>query len=117
MMRKNVYEQLADFYGDNIPGYILDAGKTFITILEGADWMGGPTVKKITLADVVKHYTADARNLTSGCRSLGPVVCDWRGVSNLAQECLLWFKFINLDTLRRETRRAGLIPKSQGGRL
>jgi len=104
-------DKLDDFYSDEVPGYIHGAGKTFIKIMEGEDWMGGPKVKKITLADVVRHYAVDARNLLSGCRSLGPVVGDWRGVSNLAAECLEWFKFVNVDGLRRESRKAGLIPK------
>jgi len=107
----NYQDQLEDFYDYEVPEYVHGAGKTFIKIMEGADWMGGPTVKKITLADVIKHYAGDARNLTSGCRSLGPIVGDWRGVSNLAKECLEWFKFVNLDGLRSEARKVGMTPK------
>jgi len=104
-------EKLEEFYCYEVPAYVHGAGKTFIKIMEGAEWMGGPAVKKITLTDVVNHYASDARNLTSGCRSLGPVVGDWRGVSNLAKECLDWFKFVNMDGLRRASCRAGMPPR------
>jgi len=104
-------EELEEFYCHHVPEYVHGAGKTFIKIMEGTDWMGGPTIRKITLNDVVNHYARDARNMTSGCRSLGPIVGDWRGVSNLANECLEWFKFVNVDELRRKSRRAGMIPR------
>lgn len=44
----------------------------------------------------------------SGCRTLAGIVGDWRPVDRV---CLEHFKQVNVKALRREARKAGLIPK------
>jgi len=109
-MRENVHEKLNSFYGDDIPGYILDAGKTFITLHTGDECFGNRDVR-ITMDDVADYYLNQATNITSGCRTLAEVIGDWRFVDMMAGECLEWFKAINIAGMRRAARRRGLMPK------
>ena len=109
-MKAALKKLLDEFYGNEIPGYILDAGKTFLkirtdevdAILQEAE---------ITIRDVVIYYARDAKDINSGCRTLARITGDWRPIDQLAQECLEWFKFVNPDGLRREGLKLGLKPK------
>src|SRR3972149_4189554 len=38
----------------------------------------------VTIADLIRYYHGDARNISSGCRTLGPIVGDWRPIDELA---------------------------------
>ena len=109
-MKENVHEKLTTFYGQEIPGYILDAGKTFITMC-AADGVFGERKVKITMEDVADYYLTQTRNLTSGCRMLAGIVGDWRPIDMMATECLGWFKVINIEGMRSAARQRGLIPK------
>lgn len=102
-------DKLAEFYQEDIPEYILDASKSFIKI-RVFDWQGEQGLK-ITVKHVVKYYRDQARNITSGCRTLAGYTGDWRPVDRLAKECLEWFKLVNIEALRRTSKKYGLIPK------
>jgi len=106
---KNHLDKLEEFYGWDIPDYILEAGKRFIKI-RVSDWRGEQDLR-ITLKDVVDYYYHWARNITSGCRVIAGYAGDWRPVDRLVKECLEWFKFINIEALRREGRKYGLTLK------
>lgn len=110
-MKAVIREQMERFYDDGMPNYVVDAGKSFITIKTGADWMGGPKDHKITITDVVEYFCSQAPNLLSGCRTIGTLTGDWRPIDHLAHECLEWFKRVNIEVLRRESKKAGLTPK------
>jgi len=100
-------EKLDEFYNGDIPQYIVSAGKSFITI--NCSGVLEDTIKnKITVADLIKYYYKDARDILSGCRTLGKLTSDWRGVDNLAKECLAWFKFVNRDGLAKEGKKYGM---------
>ena len=94
---------------ENIPEWIIRAGKTYISFLT-RDFRG--EIKfKVRISDVIKYYKNEARNLTSGCRQLGTYIYDWRFVDYLAQLSIEYFKKVNIQELRREARRNGLEPK------
>jgi len=101
-------ERLATFYGGDIPGYILNAGKTFITLRAGSDVFGDRDVK-ITMDDVADYYLIEAANITSGCRTLAGITGDWRPIDMMTRECLEWFKAVNIAGMRRAVKRCGLV--------
>jgi len=109
-MRSNITEKLGKFYREEIPEYILDAGKSFIEI-RTADDVHGKQEVKITIKDVAYYYASDAGNISSGCRTLAGITGDWRPIDTLARECFEWFKFVNEEGLRREARKMGLEKK------
>ena len=102
--------RLEEFYNGEVPGYVIDASKGYIVIRTGSEWEGASD-HKITMDDVARYYATDARNLLSGCRSLGGVHGDWRNIDALASECLAWFKLANLAALRLTCRGYGLEPR------
>jgi hypothetical protein len=65
----------------------------------------------ITPADVADYYAHEARNLTSGCRTLAGLTGDWRQIDHLAALALEWFKRVNIVGMRRAARRLGLEPR------
>ena len=108
-MKKDMQERLAAFYGGDIPGYILDAGKTFITLGTGSNVFGDRNVK-ITMDDVADYYRTQAGNATySGCRTLAGMAGDWRPIDIMARECLEWFKAVNIVGMRRTAKKQGLM--------
>lgn len=110
-MKKDVHERLVAFYGGDIPGYILDAGETSITLHAGVNVFGDREVK-ITMDDVADYYRTQAGNAThSGCRTLAGMAGDWRPIDMMARECLEWFKAVNIAGMRRTVERRGLVPR------
>jgi len=107
--RIDYLDKLEKFYGWDIPEYVLEAGKSF-TKIKVSDWRGEQDLK-VTVKDVIEYYHYEAGNITSGCRTLAGYTGDWRPVDRLAKECLGWFKFVNIEELRREAKKQGLIPK------
>ena len=74
-MRHDIAEKLVSFYRDGVPGYILDAGRTFLKIHADADFTGYQDIK-ITIGDVALYYAHEACNITSGCRTIGGLTGD-----------------------------------------
>ncbi len=108
--RINYPDKLAEFYPqEELPEYILDAGKSFIKI-RVSDWQGDQDLI-VTVEDVIEYYRYEAGNITSGCRIIAGYAGDWRPIDILSKECLEWFKFVNIEGLRQEGRKYGLIPK------
>ena len=99
-MRQDIAEKLAIYYRDSIPGYILDAGRTFLKIHAGADFTDYQDIK-VTIGDLARYYAHEACNITSGCRTIGDLTGDWRQIDSLAKECLEWFKYINIEGIRK----------------
>ena len=86
------------------------AGKAFLVVRCG-DVFGDGRAVRLTPDDVAEFYATQARDLTSGCRTLAGLTGDWRAVSELAQACLDWFRSVNVIGMRRAARRRGLIPR------
>ena len=86
------------------------AGKIFVDVFMDEDWQGPARTIRIRIGDVVQYYRTQAASM-SGCRALGGIVGDWRPVDMTARQCLEHFKQVNVEALRREARKAGLIPK------
>ena len=63
---------------------------------------------RVTISDVIQYYLVDARNITSGCRSLGSILGDWRPIDNLTKTVLEIFKEINPEELKAEGERNGM---------
>ena len=86
------------------------AGKAFVVLRCGDVFGDGRTIR-VTPDDVAEFFATQARDLTSGCRTLAGLTGDWRAVSELAQACLDWYKCVNVGGMRRAARRRGLIPR------
>jgi hypothetical protein len=65
----------------------------------------------ITLDDVAAYYAIEARNISSGCRTLAGMTGDWRYVDRLASMALDWFKRVNIKAMRAAARRQGIEPR------
>jgi len=102
-------QELADLFGGEAPGWVTEAKKNFIR-LKVSDWQGERSLK-VTVKDVVVYYAGDARNITSGCRTLAGYVGDWRPVDELAKICLEWFKRVNRNGLGRVAKPYGMTIK------
>ena len=107
--RIDYFGKLEEFYQEEVPEYILEAGKSFIKI-RVSDWQGDQDLI-VTVEDVIEYYRYEAGNIISGCRVLAGYAGDWRGVDKLAKECFDWFKLVNIEELRQEGRKYGLRPK------
>ena len=100
-------KKLWEVMGEDLPGYLSVKNRNTIIVNAGADWEGYKN-HTITPGDVVCYYSGDARNISSGCRSLGAITGDWRNINELAGECLYIFKIINKEALRREGKKCGM---------
>lgn len=94
---------LVDFYEGFVPRHIRDAGEDFIII--SFEKQGK---QKITMKHVVEYYKAPLP-MNTGLAYLGKAFGDLRQIDNLAKECLEWFKHVNLDGLKQEAEKQGLI--------
>jgi hypothetical protein len=90
--------------------FVQRAGKTFL-VLSGSDVFGDERTIRLTPDDVAEFFATQARNITSGCRTLAGLNGDWRPISELAQACLNWFKVVNVVGMRQAARRRHLIPR------
>ncbi len=106
-MTDNISAALAQFYNSEIPEYVTNAGKTFLTI-RVSDWDDGSHPLKITITDVIEYYATDARNIVSGIRTIAGHSGDWRPIDHLAKEALEWFKYVNRSELAREGEKRGM---------
>lgn len=87
-------------------------GKMFVDVRVGETSWGEPErLVRIRIADVAKYFRYEAQNITSGCRTLAGIVGDWRPIDHIAQDCLSYFRQVNIEGMRREARKLGLIPK------
>lgn len=93
-----------------LPDAILSVTQEKIILRCDEGWRG-VNVHAITLEDVAEYYATQANNLSSGCRTLGSIVGDWRPINYLANMCLETFKVVNLPGLRMVSQKWGLIPK------
>lgn len=85
-------------FGGDIPTYLTIKSTNKVTVNVN-DW-NGTTLYEFSLVDVVRYYAKDARNISSGCRTLGKWTGDWRGVDTVAKELLEVFKVLNVEKLR-----------------
>ena len=90
--------------------FVQRAGKTFLVVRCG-DVFGDERTIRVAPDDVAEFFATQARNLSSGCRTLAGLTGDWRSISELAQACLDWFKGVNLIGMRRAARRQHLTPR------
>jgi len=70
-----------------------------------------PTTLTITLDDVARYYSEEARKLSSGCRTLAGLTGDWRYIDGLASLTLDWFKRVNVRGMRAACRQHGIEPR------
>jgi hypothetical protein len=104
-MMNKMMSELFEFWGGEVPPFIEDAGKTYIKVRMDQG------VVKITMDDVAKYFANEADNIMSGVRTIAGITGDWRPIDELAHMCLEWFKFVNIEGMRRVSRRYGLNPK------
>jgi len=102
-------EKLWDAWGE-VPEFLEVKNKSTLIINGGSEWEGYRK-HKITIEDVVQYYAVESRNIVSGCRRLGTIIGDWRNIDYLAKMCLEAFKVLNMEKLRTECIKKGLIPK------
>ena len=110
MKARYLNPKVYDLYYDGPPEYLRRATREKVIIRVDGSWQGVDE-HIVTIADVARYYAHEAGNLLSGCRKLGRIVGDWRNIDALAKECLDIFKRVNLEGMRRASRRLGLVPK------
>jgi len=110
MSKSYLNPRVYDLYYDEPPGYLRRVTKEKIIINVDGGWQGQGE-HTITIKDVAEYYAYEANNLLSGCRTLGTITGDWRPVDRIAKECLEIFKCVNIEGIRRESRKLGLVPK------
>ena len=110
MKARYLNPKVYDLYYDGPPEYLRRATGEKVIIRVDGGWQGVDE-HIVTIADVARYYAHEAGNLLSGCRKLGRIVGDWRNIDALAKECLEIFKRVNLEGMRRASRRLGLVPK------
>lgn len=84
-------------------------GKTFIDVEVVSDIFPQRTIR-VRIDDVAKYYAEEARSM-SGCRTLAGMTGDWRPVDYIAQDCLEYFKQVNVVGMRKAGKKYGLTPK------
>lgn len=72
-----------------------------------------PKPQRVKMQDVVDYFTkySGSRGFQSSYRFLGQIGGDWRPIDQLAEDCLYIFQLLNIEKLRKLSRRAGLEPK------
>jgi hypothetical protein len=90
--------------------FVQRAGKNFL-VVKVSDVFCDPTTIRITPTNLAEFYATEARNLSSGIRTLAGMHGDWRPISELANLALDWFRNVNIEGMRRAAKRAGLTPK------
>ena len=100
------WSQVDGLFGDGLPEYFTKVSKNSISV-KVSDWSGSKTIK-VTPAEIVRYFHSDARNISSGIRTLGGWSGDWRPVDELAQEILAVYKIINRPALEREAKKYGM---------
>jgi hypothetical protein len=89
----------------------LKGGKTYVNVPLAEDWRAPARILKVRIDDVAKYYAREACNMTSGCRTLAGETGDWRMIDYIAQDCLEYFKDVNVEGMRKAARKLGLEPK------
>jgi len=105
-------EKLEDLYGQEVPEYLDVVNKNLIKI-KVSDWQGEKTLN-VTPADVIQYYDKEARNITSGARTLAGHTGDWRPIDAIAKESLEVFKVLNRNELERLGKKRGMTLKAKG---
>jgi hypothetical protein len=95
---------------DALDEFVVRAGKSFL-VIRASNVFDDQQIVKITLDDLAEFYSTQANNLSSGIRTLAGLTGDWRPISELADLALEWFKAVNVDGMRRATRKIGLEPR------
>lgn len=88
--------------------FIVAQGKTYITIR--VQDLSKQRNLKVHISDVARYFAEEAPSMSGG-RTLAGLFGDWRPIDSLAQYCLEYFKRVNVEALRRESRKWGLEPK------
>jgi len=101
---------LTELAQDRLGQFILKAYKSKI-IVRCQNVFEDEITLTITLDDVAQYYATQARNMSSGCRTLAGLTSDWRMVDQLASMALYWFKEVNVRGMRTAGRRFGLTAK------
>lgn len=93
---------------DEFDATFVKCGKTFVDVPIAKDWESPARVKRIRIPDVIKYYHRDARNISSGMRSIAGIHGDWRMIDYIAVDVLSYFKRANRKGLEREARKYGM---------
>ena len=110
MKARYLNPKVYSLYYDGPPEYLRRVTREKVVIGVDGGWQGQGE-HTITIKGVAEYYAYWANNIVSGCRQLGTITGDWRPVDRIAKECLEIFKCVNLEGMRRESRKLGLVPK------
>ena len=97
----DVWEKLEKaFHNSEIEEELKSMGITLRGYTIHVKVQGEKEVYKISPEDVISYYAYQAGNISSGCRTLGGIIGDWRPVNELAKTCLQIYKVIKKDELK-----------------
>jgi len=106
----NVYEMLGKAFG--IDEYELEEmlSENFGMYFRGLTIyvQAGKKKTRIGVNDIIYYYAYEARNLSSGCRTLAGIVGDWRNIDSLAKQCLEIYKVLKRDELQKIAHKFGM---------
>jgi hypothetical protein len=67
-----------------------------------------PVDNTITVDDVIIYYLREARNITSGIRTIAGIHGDWRQIDNLAKTCLEIYKVLKNAEVKKYAKYHGM---------
>lgn len=88
-----IKQKLLEFYKNNIPDYVVDAGKIYITFRVKEDAFSAARDHVITICEVQGYFLA--REEDREILKLGDITGDPSYLDKLAFECLEWVKFMS----------------------
>jgi hypothetical protein len=92
-----IRRRLNEFYNGSVPDYIVDAGKTHITV-RVKDNLFVEREYVITTCALQEYLNSESD--CQGDENLAGITGDPHFIYNLALECLRWFRFINHEEFR-----------------
>lgn len=99
---ERIYRKLSEFYRDDIPEYVVDAGKSHMT-LRLADDVCNYRDYVITICHVNAFFER-RRKKREPVMQLGGYAGEELYIRNIALECLRWFKFISPEEYREHKK-------------
>ena len=97
-----ITKKIKEFYNYEVPGYVI-GGNMEVLYLRVGDELFGEEEICVTIDDVCRFYAFEAPRFSS-IKTLSGHSGDHRPISNLADECLQYFKFANMKGLKRELK-------------
>ncbi len=92
-----IKRKLKEFYNGSVPSYIIDAGKTHLTI-RVKEGLFAERDYVVTICSVQEYFSFESEEKAE--EELAGIKGDPQFIYNLAMECFRWFRFISPEEYR-----------------